>query len=1034
MGVETGLYLYLSNSLDKLSGYFLDNFKASYLKSSFFDKKTVIIQTTGIAKWLSYKISDNLGVCANVEFVFPKGFIVQTLKGARLLKEEDMDFYDKPNIITNILKSLNNNEYGELKEYTKDKNGRRLGQFVSYLADLFDQYLTYRPEFLKNADRIALQWQRGLFVNILDNKRTTVSQAVEQFINKKEALDLNADKTVELFAISLLPPVYTYFFRKLSDYVKVNLYVLNPSREFWFDEPTELSKLKILKKTDSEQEKLYFTDSNPILINNAKLTRDFLSLLYETEGLPQPIEIEDYAEYNETTCLNILKNKILNNDKSDFQCRDSTIQIHFHQTKLREVEGVYNYILSILNDNKDIPLEDIVVMCPKIDEYSSFIDGIFKDKNIKYTISDNKMPDEDDGLKALFYIVENLSERFNVNQLLELIELEAVRKKFQLSNGDTELIKRWLKENNLRWGLTKEYIKNNFENMNVFNSVEYVLERLLYGYLSGQKEVINNVLAYDGLSLSNSDLLGKILYVADKIIGFSRIIKQKAAIQKHIQTMEEIIETFIDPQHQQSVPFITLKNQMQKYEQSCEEIPFLTFYEILKSSVNKSKKEFNFLKGGVTFCELVPLRSIPFKVVCLIGMNSEEFPRNTPKVSFNEIEQHPQKGDRSSRLNDRLLFLETLLSAEKYLYISYIGKDIKRNSPLNPSIAVSELIEFLNIDTLKHPLHSFSTKYFYKDSPFYNFSKEDYELAKILLEKSYKENLQKSNPMSIKKKTEETDNLDIVTPDELIIFLRHPAQLFFKKNGINFSLKEDTPKETENTILDSLDRYSLIKKAFKEKGVNETIEYSGALPHGSLGEIAKDDILNGLHNIEKNLKTIDEQLSVEDLDKRQIRININNLTIEGNISFIYKNNIISIEYTHKSKKDIPFAHILKPVIQSAMLQFSFDEIKEAYFVNTKECLHLKKVKDSKNLLQFIANLYQEGVEKPIVLFDPKRFDEKIPLEDAIKKLVNHFMPKDDDLYNEYILENFEFTNEYRDFIKEINTKLKEFYTGIIDGI
>jgi len=1034
MSVEKGLHLYLSNSLDKLSGYFLDNFKTSYLQSSFFDKKTVIIQTTGIAKWLSYKISDNFGVCANVDFVFPKGFIVQTLKDAGLLKEEDTDYYDKPNIISNILKSLNNNEYNELKDYTNDKNGRKFGQFVSYLADLFDQYLTYRPEFLKNADKIVPQWQRGLFISILNNKFPTVSQAIEKFINRKSAFNLIRNQTVELFAISLLPPVYTYFFRKLSDYTKVNLYVLNPSREFWFEEPTELSKLKMLKKTDAQQDKLYFTNSNPILINNGKLTRDFLSLLYEAEGLPQPIEIEDYEEYGETTCLDRLKNRILNNDENNLQCKDSSVQIHSHQTKLREIEGVYNYILSILDDNKDISLEDIVVMCPAIDEYSPFIDGIFKDKNIKYTISDSRMPDEDDAVKALFYIVDNLSERFNVNQLLELMELEAVRKKFQLSNGDIELIKIWFKESNLRWGLTKEYIKNNFKDMNVFNTLEYALERLLYGYLSGKNKVINNVLAYESLSLGNSDLLGKVLYVADKITRFSDFIKQKATIQKHLETMKEIIETFIDSHYQQSVPFTTLKNQMQKYEKYHEKIPFLTFYEILKSSINKSKKEFNFLKGGVTFCELVPLRSIPFKVVCLIGMNSEDFPRNTPKVSFNEIEQHPKKGDRSSRLNDRLLFLETILSAEKYLYISYIGKDIKRNNPLNPSIAVSELIEFLNIDTLNHPLHSFSAKYFYKNSPFYNYSKDDYELAKILFRKNHNEKHKKTDPMFIGKSSEEINISDIVTPEELIVFLRHPTQFFFKKNGINFTLKDDTPKETENTILDNLDRYSLIKKAFKEGKINEVIEYSGALPHGSLGEIAKDDIINELHNIEKNLKKIDGQLSINDLDKRQIRINIDDLTVEGNIYFIYRNNIISVEYTKKSKKEIHFAHILKPVIYSAMLQFNFNETKEAYFINTKECLHLNTAKESKNLLQFIADLYKEGVKKPIVLFDPKKFDENKPIEEAIKKTINNFMHRDDDLYNGYILENFEFTNEYCDFIKEINIKLKSFYGKVTDGI
>ncbi len=1026
MDVTAGLNLYLSNSLDILSNHFLENFKDSYKKSSFFEKKIVVVQTTGVAKWLSYKLSDSFGVCANVDFMFPKGFIVKTLKDAGFLSEDDINFYDKHSIVINILRHLNGGELRELKSYVDDKSGKRLGQFASYLADLFDQYLTYRPEFIKNGRGISQDWQKKLFLGILHKNRQTLAQTIEHFLSGK--IKLLEDATLELFAISLLPPMYTYFFRKLSENVEVNLYALNPSREFWLDDAPEVYKVRMIKKTGLSEDKMHFLNSNPILINNGKLTQDFLSLLYESEYLMQPHEIETYDKYENETCLGMLKNSILKNNSDKLNCDDSTIEVHSYQTKLREIEGLYNNILNILDKNSDISLEDIVVMCPKIDEYSPFIDGFFKDKNMKYTISDNKMPDEDEGIKAVFHIMENLSERFNVNQFIEFIELEAVKRKFQLSNSDVEMIKGWFESINLRWGLKENFIKENFENMNIFNTFEYCLKRLLYGYLSGKEDIINDVLSYEELSLTHADILGKVLYIVDKAAEFSKTINKKGSIDDHRNVVEDLIATFLDDSFTQSTAFLELKNHMNKFEHCDIEVPFFTFYEILKSSINKSRKEFNFLKGGITFCELVPLRSIPFKVVCLIGMNGEGFPRNTPKVSFNEMEQHVRRGDRSARLNDRLLFLETILSAERYLYISYIGKDIKRNNTLNPSVVVSELMDFAALKAVEHPLHAFSAKYFDNsgNNGLKNYSREDFELAKKLLAKGQMLENKKIEPFEIKSE-EGKNQQSIISIVELIRFLRHPVKFFFINNGVNLGLKDDTLKERENIKLNALERYILIKKAFEDGGITKRIEYSGVLPHGSFGKISQNDIQKELQALNANLKKVDSEFKFNQLKKQPVRVSFQDALIEGDIAFLYDNSsVVYVEYTSKDRNKLSFYRILEPVVYSALLDIDGHYVKNLYFVNTKECLHFKQAKINREILSFVVNLFKEARRKPIVLFEPDKFDKNIPLKQNIEGLVSRFMPKDDDRFYEYLLEKFEFSKRYEQYIYKINDEMIRF--------
>ena len=92
----------------------------------------------------------------------------------------------------------------------------------------------------------------------------------------------------------------------------------------------------------------------------------------------------------------------------------------------------------------------------------------------------------------------------------------------------------------------------------------------------------------------------------------------------------------------------------------------------MAEKLNENDTGMKFLVGKVSFCTLLPMRSIPFRVVCLLGMNDGDYPRRQTGNSLDLMQYHRQKGDRSRHDDDRYLFLEALLAAQDYFYISYV--------------------------------------------------------------------------------------------------------------------------------------------------------------------------------------------------------------------------------------------------------------------------------------------------------------------------------------------------------------------------
>ena len=90
------------------------------------------------------------------------------------------------------------------------------------------------------------------------------------------------------------------------------------------------------------------------------------------------------------------------------------------------------------------------------------------------------------------------------------------------------------------------------------------------------------------------------------------------------------------------------------------------------------------------------MRSIPHKVVCLLGLDDGSFPRHIERDGDDLTAQDPRVGDRDARSEDRQLLLDALLAAREHLVITYSGHDERSNQPRPPAVPVGELFDVVD--------------------------------------------------------------------------------------------------------------------------------------------------------------------------------------------------------------------------------------------------------------------------------------------------------------------------------------------------
>ena len=842
-----------------------------------FEPLTVVVQSFGLGQWLKLQLSDYHGISSNVDCILPATFLWKLYQSlipeTQLLNESP---YDRNRLTWRIMRLLKTNPglSSEIDTYLAGAGDKdlRLHQLAAELALLFDGYLMYRPNWIlqwQNERRELTGhevWQADLWRIIqhdLEGNHGLHRAALHKRVLQSLARQSNsqqpnaARKRISIFGLSTLPPLQLQTFEALSESTEVDIYFLNPCAHYWGDIVSKKDKarrsIRSLLSTDAPLiDNDYLEVGNPLLSSLGKQGREFLEILLESNEVQSE---ELFLDLQENTALDVVKNDILNltfGGEFGSECQpaprqfnDTSIQIHICHSKHREVEVLHDQILHAIKQTPALRLNDILVMVPDIAEYAPFIQSVFSG-SLAYRIADRSSA-ENSTLLDSFLSLLNLPElRLSGPEVMDLLEVPAIMRHFELTQEDLETISYWIEESGIRWELSGKD-KQLYWNLppEDQNSWKFGMNRLLLGFaMSPDQGNWDGILPFE-ITPADTDLLGKLCYFMDLVGEVRTKLQEPRPVDAWRELVIQLISTFYDPrgdevlevdQLLQAIVEMSLDASSGRYNDNVSrQMVAYSINQVLSSQDSKA----GFISGGITFATLVPMRSIPFRMVALMGMNDGEYPRDVRPHSFDLMASSPAvKGDRSKKLDDRYLFLEALLSAGEMFYVSFVGKGVRDNKDRPPSVVVGEWQLYLHAIfgedySIIHALQPFSRRY-YQGGSLQSFSTIWHEALSA----------NEAAPAFMETPIAPEESMACTGVAQLSKFLRHPGKYFLQQRlGVYLDIDEAELKDVESFELDPLERFQLADAALGILMSGQDLEQfkrqvslSGAILPGKTGE------------------------------------------------------------------------------------------------------------------------------------------------------------------------------------------------------
>lgn len=757
--------VYHSNQLDTLKILLVHLIQSDPLTHPF-EAEQILVQSPGMSQWLKMALAQELGITANIDFPLPATFIWEMF--SRVLPDvPKRSAFNKEAMTWKLMRllpeMLDQAEFMPLQQYLADDNSAlKRFQLAEKIADIFDGYLVYRPDWIERweadqaieslADRHPWQpllWQR-LFEDTkqLGQSHYHRGNLYQQFIEQLQQTrvpDGILPKRLFIFGITALPPRYLDALQALGEQTDVHLMLTNPCQHYWGEirDRKYLARVASLKRkqvvlqegqwvTGGERsplkggidanldDELHLQQAvgNSLLASMGKLGRDNLYLLSQIESE----EHEFFIETPRDTLLHQIQADILHleehqNDqiltssehKQLINTNDDSLSIHQCHSPLREVEVLHDELLSLFDRHPDLKPRDVIVMVADINTYSPVIEAVFgnasAERYIPFSISDRTADQESPVLQAFMRLLQLPRSRCLASELLELLETPTMMARFDINEAEFLQAKGWVEAAGIRWGLNEQTASEFDLPPTRQNTWEFGIDRMLAGYAMSDSTTMleldgHNVAPYNEIQGLDAELAGKLAAFISRIRDYRQQLRQTLSVAEWRELLHALLDNFFVASVEEEVSFQHIRDTLSHLQEQLQDAHYEAsiapdiLYHYLTGQLSNARVSQRFLAGQVNFCTLMPMRSIPFRVVCLLGMNDGVYPRTVPAEGFDLMAEQARPGDRSRRDDDRYLFLEALLSARERLYISYVGRSVQDNSLSLPSVLVSELVAY----------------------------------------------------------------------------------------------------------------------------------------------------------------------------------------------------------------------------------------------------------------------------------------------------------------------------------------------------
>ncbi len=862
------LTIHSSNHLEALAGHL--SLALAQAGSDCFEPSLIVVPNPATGRWLTHRYASMHGVAANFEMPLPASFFWRVLQA--WLPDEVASPFESKSLVWRILARLpdflGEGDFEPLRHYlTGDVAGRdqRLFQLAQKIAEVFDQYLVYRPEMVLGWEQgDGKGWQPRLWRALMADAGS--SHRAELFERLLDAMDGPPKESADLpgritfFGINSLPPAYLEIIRKLAAYRDLTIFHLNPCSAYWSDIRSE----KALAREESP-EAAYLELGNPLLASWGYVGQVFLDQLLSLgelddalmtlpagDGLLQRVQrdIFELVDGRETPA------------KAPDEAWPS-LQFHGVHTPFREVQVLHDNLLACLEHIDGLRPRDILVMAPDMAAYAPFVEAVFGTaedvRYIPYSIGDRSPGGENPLAEALAWLLDLPGSRFTASEILSLLAVPAVQARFGLDDEALARIRDWVAESGIRWAIDGEHREAlDLPPDDGLHSWRFGLRRLFLGYATpaddDERIYADGTVPYRDIDGAELLWAGALESLIDRLDEWRRKLDEPAAPRVWQSRFAELFDALFSATDDEERAL--LQTALLKLDEIADQadaagfaddLPLAVIAELLDEALADTTPARGFLDGGVTFSNLLPMRALPFRVICLLGMNDSDFPRQQKAPSFDLIARYPRRGDRNRRRDDRYLFLEALISARDALIVSWQSRDPRSDKPRLPAEVVSELIDYVDAAHpgeklaerlfVQHPLQAFDRRYFDGSDPRL-FS---YDADQLIGADASATRFDAGLPLPAETRTEALDL------DELIRFFRNPAAAF-----LHWTLQLRQPDEVaaiddrEPFRLGGLEQWQVRDRLVRDMlqarnldDIDRRLLGEGLLPHGSGGEVQR---------------------------------------------------------------------------------------------------------------------------------------------------------------------------------------------------
>ena len=766
--------LYHSNSLEVLAGVLADILRTPAPGASPLAPDIVLIPQVAMRRWLQATLAARHGVAANIEFLTPGEFLGHALKANLGPSEDELD----PETLHWPLYAaltdpalLAKPAMAAIATHVQGNDPLRAWSLAGELAQVFGKYQAWRRDWLLRweggadpDDPQAILWRR------IARGRAHRARRIQQYLDRFETADrplpAGLPSRLSAFATLNVSPDVLRVIATQARAGTLHCFVPTPVADYWGD-LQRVRALPLEAWTDDPAGPLA-AEENPLLRAWGAAGVDFMRLVGNYEVVHASAEIHAHADPGEGG--GALQGSLLRRLQSDLYHRhgvpgwplreavdrtDPSLQLHACHTRLRELQVLRDQLRALFDDDRfDPPLQprEVAVLAPDIDPYLPYLEAVFGDRGredagpgqaIPYALADAS-PLANEPLAEVFLRLLALPvSRFGLREILDLLASPALAEANGLDAPAIDRLLSWLESSGARWGVDAAHRARFDAPEDDAYTWAFALDRLLLGHATGSDALIQ---ADDGRVVAPlPDLEGGALEALDTLVRLLRVLARYAKVLDEAMTpaqwrerLLQLLEALLPkpPTSAASQRALDrLRTLVDDFARTAGRggfeapVPAEAVRAHFGAVLAEADVRAPLLTGGMSIARMVPMRLLPFRVICVLGMNDGEFPRRDPAPGLNRLTRElgtdkRRAGDRSTRDDDRFLFLQLFTAAQDVFYVSWQGADPRDGSRREPSVLVSELIDaavgqhqpeagdVADALVVQHPLQPFSPQAF----------------------------------------------------------------------------------------------------------------------------------------------------------------------------------------------------------------------------------------------------------------------------------------------------------------------------------